>query len=345
MVSQNMVTAPVLVAEMLAAVDEEMRQVLNSNGPSNNPYFTMLHYHMGWVDADGRPLKENTGKRIRPQLCLLVCMAAGGDWRQAVPAAAAIELLHNFSLIHDDIEDASPTRRGRPTVWQLWQVPQAINAGDAMFAYAHLALSRLAERGVPPDRVVRALRRFDETCVELTQGQHADIAFETREQVSVEEYIAMITGKTAVLVALCAELGALVAGRDDETVAHYATFGRDLGLAFQVLDDILGIWGDEALIGKSAASDIETRKKTLPVLYGLAQSEALRALYTNPVNEGTFVKQVVRELDQVESRTYAERQAGEYSTSALSHLEAAEPVEPGYRFLQQLASKLLNRQA
>ena len=138
-----------------------------------------------------------------------------------------------------------------------------------MFALAHLALERLADCGVPPVTVVRALRRFDETCVALTRGQYADMSFETQSEVTVDKYVAMITGKTAVLVALCAELGALVAGADDSRVAYFADFGLNLGLAFQVQDDLLGIWGDEQLIGKSVSTDITTRKKTLPVLLSL----------------------------------------------------------------------------
>ena len=286
-------------------------------GPPDR-FYGMMHYHMGWLDTELQPASvAGNGKRIRPLLCLLSCQAAaaqgagergsggagenlsplppcppapllapsaasGQAWQQALPAAAAIELLHNFSLIHDDIEDASPSRRGRDTLWKIWGVAQAINSGDAMFALSHLALNGLVDGGVDAAVVVHALRRFDETCVRLTQGQHADMDFESRDEVSVAEYMEMITGKTAVLLSLCAELGALIGGASGAVVEHYAAFGRDLGLAFQVKDDILGIWGDEARIGKSAATDIATRKKTLPVLYALSRSPALRRLYRQP---------------------------------------------------------------
>ncbi|MFO7539187.1 MAG: polyprenyl synthetase family protein [Chloroflexota bacterium] len=334
--------------EMLPALETEMRAVLQANSDRPTLYYGMMHYHMGWVDENLNPATINSGKRIRPILCLLTCAAAGGEWQQAVPAAAAIELLHNFSLIHDDIEDASPTRRGRPTLWQLWGIEQAINSGDAMFALAHLALNRLVERGVPAERVVTALRRFGETCVALTIGQHHDMDFETRGEVTVEEYLAMIEGKTAVLLSLCAELGALIAGQDAATTAHYATFGRDLGLAFQVKDDILGIWGDEERTGKSAATDIETKKKTLPVLYGLNQSETLRRLYgeSKPAqaepDEG-FVTAVITHLDQSGAYDFASGKAAQYSQSALDHLEAAQPGGSAYTALYQLTNMLLQR--
>lgn len=328
---------------MLPAVQAEMRHVLHADThPPIDHLHGMMQYHLGWLDANFQPATAKSGKHIRPLLLLLTAEAAGGDWQQAVPAAAAIELIHNFSLIHDDIEDKSPTRRGRETLWHIWGIPLAINAGDAMFAVAHLALNRLIERGVPAEIVVQAQRRFDETCVALTQGQHADIQFETRDNVQVNEYLDMIKGKTSVLLSLCTDLGALIAGCGAETVNHYAQFGLNLGLTFQVQDDILGIWGDETLIGKSATSDIETRKKTLPVLYGLEQSAALRQLYQQSENGGNFVSQVVAELDRVNARPFAEERARHYSAQALHHLTAAEPENTAV--LEALTNKLLIRQ-
>ena len=332
-----------LTQQMLPAMNQEMKDVFQVNDSTPALFYGMMHYHMGWVDANMQPISIYAGKQIRPLMCMLACAAAGGDWQQAIPAAAAIEILHNFSLIHDDIEDDSPTRRGRDTVWKLWGVPQAINAGDSMFAVAHLALNRLIERGVPADIVVTALRRFDETCVRLTQGQNADMDFETREQVTTDEYIEMITGKTAVLVSLSMELGALIAGANAEAVQSYAQFGLDLGLAFQVIDDILGIWGDEAKIGKSASTDITTKKKTLPVLYGLEQSPELQTLYATATPDDTFVSQVVTLLGETGADTYAKEKAAAYSNSALTHLKAASPQGEPSQALYQLADMLLKR--
>ena len=328
---------------MIPAIEAEMQKVLQPADGGAHPLYTMMHYHMGWTDERGRPARVKAGKRIRPVLLLLSCGAAGGRWQEALPAAAAVELLHNFTLIHDDIQDASPTRRGRDTVWKIWGVPHAINSGDSMFALAHDALYRLTERSVGPQVVMRAARRFDETCVALTQGQFRDMAFETRPSVTVDEYLEMIGGKTAALLALCGELGALTAGADDGLVKHYATFARDLGLAFQVKDDILGIWGDEEQIGKSAATDIETRKKTLPVLYGLERSQELRELYARPENDGEFVARVVQLLDDCSAREFARAQAAAYSKSALEHLEASGAEGRAGAALQQLADRLLQR--
>lgn len=334
-----------LSAEFLPAIEAEMRSVLGADRSSSHasPFYGMIHYHMGWADENLHPAQINSGKRIRPLLCLLACAAAGGDWQQAVPAAAAIEILHNFSLVHDDIQDVSPTRRGRPTLWTIWGQPQAINTGDAMFAMAHLAMNRLAERGTSPEIVVRALRRFDETCVALTQGQYTDMSFEDRKGVDVAEYIAMITGKTAVLIALSAELGALVAGVEDDRVQAFADFGLNLGLAFQVLDDVLGIWGDEVVTGKSVATDITTRKKTLPVLYGLPRNQALRELYDGDATDGEFVRQVVALLDEAGARAYTINEAERYTSQATGSLVAAQPAGPAAEALGILTDILLRR--
>ncbi|WP_420628234.1 polyprenyl synthetase family protein [Candidatus Leptofilum sp.] len=332
-----------LSQEMRQAITAEMKAVLNVIEAQPDLFFGMMHYHMGWRDEQLQPANVNAGKQIRPVLCLLACQAAGGSWQQAVPAAAAIELLHNFSLIHDDIEDASPTRRGRKTLWTIWGQEQAINAGDAMFALAHLALHRLVDRGVAAETAVHALRRFDETGVRLTQGQHADMDFETRDNVSVDDYLAMITGKTAVLLSLCAELGALIAGQDAETVQNYAKFGLNLGLAFQVIDDILGIWGDESVIGKSASTDILTKKKTLPVLYGLSQNSNLQQLYQQETTDDAFVQQAIQILNHTGARDDATERATYYSETALGHLEAAQPSGPASIALQQLSAMLLQR--
>lgn len=332
-------------AAALPAVEAEMRAVLRADGAdaAPDPFYAMIHYHMGWADEQFNPAHVNSGKRIRPLLCLLTCAAAAGEWQRALPAAAAVEILHNFSLVHDDIEDASPTRRGRATVWTLWGEAQAINTGDAMFALAHLALVRLSERDVPPATVVRALRRFDETCVALTRGQWADMSFETRAEVSVDDYLAMITGKTAVLVELCAELGALVAGASEARVRAFADYGRNVGLAFQIKDDILGIWGDEALTGKSAATDILTRKKTLPVLYALARSDSLRELYASDAAGDDLVRRAVPLIEATGARAYATTQAHAYTEAAMDCFAVARPAGSAAVGLEALTEGLLRR--
>jgi geranylgeranyl diphosphate synthase type I len=324
----------------LQAVEAEMKAVLVLDSPSHALYYGMMHYHLGWLNSNLEPVKVRAGKRIRPLVCLLVCAAAGGEWEQALPAAAAIELLHNFSLIHDDIEDDSPTRRGRDTVWTLWGIPQAINVGDSMFASAYDALARLLDRGVSPEVTALALSRFTQACISLTKGQQLDMWFETQENVSVEQYTGMIAGKTAALVSATTEIGAIVAGAGREKERHYAEYGRNVGLAFQVYDDLLGIWGDERALGKSTASDILTRKKTLPVLYGLAHSPALRELYAQPEIE---LDRAIALLDETGAREFTQNAAQRYSDNAVAHLNAAEPAGADGDALRALTAELIRR--
>lgn len=328
-------------ARWLPDLEAEMKLIAGSaDAATYVPFYGMLHYHLGWADASFAPINVPAGKHIRPVLCLLVCEAAGGDPRSALPAAAAVELLHNFSLVHDDVEDASHMRRGRPTLWKVWGAPQAINTGDALFTIAHMAFGRLSAYGVPADVQIEARNRFDQTCLRLTQGQFLDMSFEARSGVTVDEYLEMIDGKTAALVSGTAAIGAILARSD--RVDHYARFGRMLGLAFQIEDDLLGIWGDPAITGKSAASDIASRKKTLPVLYGLQHSEKLRALYAAPEMN---VPRVVELLEQAGAKESAATIADDYTQKALIALDAARPQGEAADALRQLAMSLLRRQA
>jgi geranylgeranyl diphosphate synthase type I len=236
-----------------------------------NPVWRYAALRMGWVSAHDEPYLHPTGKRMRPLLLLLCTEAPGGNWRLALPAAAAVELLHNFSLIHDDIQDSSPIRHGRPTVWKVWGIANAINAGDALFGLSYITLQKLYEQGIDPVVVLKTWRVFNDTVLELTRGQHLDMRFETQRDVSVDDYISMIRGKSAALVAACAQMGAWIATGDEDVARHYASFGLNMGIAFQIRDDILGIWGDPSVTGKSTATDI-VALKSLPVLYGLSQS-------------------------------------------------------------------------
>lgn len=337
------------IARHVPLIETEMRQVLAAYEDDRlASHYGMLAYHLGWLDEQLRPARLDGGKRIRPVLCLLTCQAVGGSVTRALPAAAGLELLHNFSLIHDDIEDDSPTRRHRPTVWSLWGRAQAINAGDVMFTLAHLALHRLSDHNLQPAQVLDALRIFDETCVRLTEGQYLDMTFETRLDVSVKEYLDMIRGKTAALLGASTELGALIGGASAEVRAFLAQFGHSLGLAFQIRDDILGIWGDEALTGKSAQSDILARKKTLPVVVALSHprsAQAMRRFYARELTAAD-VPAVLSLLEQAGARERAEeiaRQAHEEAMQALTASGVLEQDnEPGSA-LQELAEYLLRR--
>lgn len=333
-------------ATYLPRVETALGDLLATPQLAAGTHYQMMAYHLGWLDEQFEPAQANMGKGIRPLLCLLSCAATGSDPQRAVAAAAAVEMLHNFSLVHDDVEDASPLRRHRPTVWQVWGEAQAINVGDGMFALVFQSVLRQAP-AVPPDVIVQVLQRLVAACLALTEGQHLDLAFETRLDVTVDDYLTMIRGKTAALLAACTATGALLGGADPDQVEHFHRFGENLGLAFQVEDDILGIWGDEQLTGKSAASDILTRKKSLPVLMGLAgpQGTALRAYYRASELTPQDVPAVLQLLEAADARATAAALAARYSRLALEALDAAQPHEPAAGFLHELAQRLLQRNA
>ncbi|MBK8025984.1 MAG: polyprenyl synthetase family protein [Chloroflexi bacterium] len=303
----------------------------------------MLRYPMGWVDETGNPKEYPAGKRIRPLLLLLCADATGGDWQHALPAAAAVEFLHNFSLVHDDIQDDSPTRHGRDTVWRVWGKPNAINAGDALFTISYATMSDLHRTDTPTPIALEAMSIFNRTNLELIRGQYLDMAFETQATVTVEEYISMIRGKSAALIAACAQLGSLIGSRDPQCASLYAEYGLALGLAFQIRDDILGVWGDPALTGKSAATDILTRKKTLPVLFGLAQDPELAKIYATSEISDVGVSTIIRMLEGIGALDYAKGQETRYYNQAMQALEQANPTGAAADALRGLSRQLLGR--
>jgi len=327
--------------QMLPAVEETLRQVVErANGTDLDVMHNMLAYHMGWEGEGSGP--EAAGKRIRPLIVLLSTASAGKDWKCALPAAAAVELIHNFSLIHDDIQDSSPTRRGRPTVWKIWGVPQAINAGDAMFTLAHMAVLDL-EQSVSPQVAIEGSKILQRACLLLTQGQYLDISYEARGDLTQEAYWPMVRGKTAALLSACSELGAVAAAVPIEVRAAYREFGLNLGLAFQAQDDLLGIWGDEAIIGKSTASDLISGKKSLPVLYGLAQNGPFRNRWIQGSITPQEVPLLARQLVDEGARAYTQNQADRLTKEALAWLDKADPQGEAGAALRDLANKLLNR--
>ena len=330
------------VATFLPAIEEELRQaILQSNGPTLEEYRTMLAYHLGWEGEGVGP--ETRGKRVRPTIVLLTCAAAGGEWQHALPAAAAVELVHNFSLIHDDIQDNSPLRRGRPTVWKRWGIAQAINAGDAMFTLAHISLLRL-EGTALPGIAIQAARILQLACLHLTEGQFLDLAYETHGNLSLEAYWQMVGGKTAALLAACTELGALVARASDSRREAYRQFGFSLGMAFQARDDILGIWGNSALTGKSAESDLLSGKKSLPVLYGLTQKGAFVKRWSQGPVSPEEIQSLAAQLEAEGGRTYAQAAASRMTDQALQALDDAQPQGEAGQALIELANHLLGRQ-
>ncbi len=267
----------------------------------------MLAYHFG-LSRNGA---SRRGKRLRPQLLMRIANAEGAPARAALDAAVAIEILHNYSLIHDDIEDGDRLRHGRQSLWAKYGVPQAINAGDALCALSYLTLLSEQSDALAP-RVARLTRVLHVANLRMCEGQSLDLGFESAGSVSMEAYLTMIDGKTAALFSAACEMGARCTECDEDRTRQYSALGRAFGIAFQVRDDILGTWGDPHLTGKEIGVDIGRRKWTFPVVWALSepQSEArdiIARQYSDArSSEQRSVREVVAALERIGSREAAE---------------------------------------
>jgi geranylgeranyl diphosphate synthase type I len=326
---------------LINAIESELqRQISRFDTPRTKPFYEMLTYHMGWTGEGAG--SDATGKRIRPLLMLLSSGACGGDWQPALPAAAAVELVHNFSLVHDDIQDNSEKRRGRPTTWVKWGMPMAINVGDALFVMSNQAIMEL-KGNYPAEIVVLSAETLHNTCLELTRGQFLDMSYEERKDLAVEDYWPMISGKTAALISACCHIGALLGGAEEARQESYRAFGHYLGLAFQVQDDILGIWGDETLTGKSVASDLIEGKNSLPILAGLSANGKFAARWKKGPIRADEVQELVRVLTSEGGYEAATDAAKQMTDLALMSLRETDPQGEAGDALFELTDKLLKR--
>jgi geranylgeranyl diphosphate synthase type I len=320
--SRGVLTSPDLDA-LIADTEAEILAVIDAAEDENTrALYEMVRYHMG-LDRDAP-----RGKRLRPLLGLLAYESLTGDHRRALPGAAAVELGHNFSLVHDDIEDRDVERRHRATLWTIYGIPQAINTGDTLFTLSRMALHRLTDLGFPDSKVLALMRLYDETCLALCEGQFMDIwSAEHDDRLSVDFYFDMIGRKTAALIAASIQAGAMLATDDEAVIDAYRGFGWALGLAFQLNDDLLGIWGDEQTTGKEP-SDLAKRKKTLPLIYALENSsdDDRQVLRTALHVQEPTPAQVAAARDVLErtgARDYTRNRARGYRDEAVGRLEAA----------------------
>ena len=309
-----------LVERYVPAVRERMRASLPEHGGA---LFDILRYHLGWQDSGGRPAQEDAGKGLRPVLALASCEMAGGRWRDALPAAAALELIHNFSLLHDDIQDGDATRRGRPTAWTVYGVHPSLAAGNAMRVAADRTLLGLSEAGVPPATAKAAATALTARYLEMIEGQYLDLSFEESDEVTTDDYLDMVSRKTGALIDCAMHVGCLVATGDLSAAAAFGRCGRELGLAFQVRDDLLGIWGDPAATGKAVGADIRRKKKSMPIVHlfqqaGAREREWLRGAYAADEVAGDDVERVLEMLAGLGAREFVQETAAEHAAAAVN---------------------------
>ena len=333
-----------LQAQYLPDVQSWLRDALaDSASGINHP----LRYHMGWEDADGAPTPSDGGKALRSVLCLTACELAGGDWHKALPAAAALELVHNFSLVHDDIQDGDVLRRGRETLWSVWGVPAALSGGNAMRVIADRTLAKLETSGLPPDVVMHASAELNGRYLEMIEGQYLDMSFEQRSQVTVAEYLDMIGRKTGALFESAMFLGALVANGDPGQARAFGACGRRIGTAFQVRDDYLGVWGDPAQTLKPL-SDIKRRKMALPMVYLLeAATDEDRAWIAEAYAGGEInsdnLNAILLLLDRLGAQEYVTRTASACASEARARAGLLGLPAGGQRTLEAITAYCVQR--
>ena len=268
-----MTTTPDALSRYHEVVQAEMRAAFPD---VDLPIYDMGRYALGWLDEQGRPASAS-GKGARAALTMLGAEAITDDpaaLRQATAGAAAVEIVHNFSLVHDDVQDGDIERRGRPTVWRVWGVAQAINTGDLMRELADAAMRRALLHGASSEAVLEAIRRLNQATMLMIEGQYLDLTFEQRMDVQVEEYLAMVERKTGAMMGVSLSIGATLAGATSEQADALDRAGKRLGRCFQMRDDWLGIWADPDALGKPTDADIRRRKKSFPILYTLSHAPA-----------------------------------------------------------------------
>ncbi|MDX3526446.1 family 2 encapsulin nanocompartment cargo protein polyprenyl transferase [Streptomyces sp. ID05-39B] len=335
--------AAAILEETRGTVDPALQAALDSLPGSMR---RISRYHFGWEHADGTPAAGNAGKAIRPALVLAAAAALGGPAAAAaaLPAAAAVELIHNFTLLHDDVMDRDTTRRHRLTAWTVFGDADAILAGDALQA---LALGMLAADPHPASAAAAA--RLAGCVVELCAGQHSDTAMEKRgpSEVTLDEVLAMAEAKTGALLGCACALGALYAGAQEEDVEALDAFGREAGLAFQLIDDVIGIWGDPRHTGKPAGADLVARKKSLPVVAALASgtpaATELAELYALPHEQGDDIERMTLAVERAGGREWAQEQAADRMARAMSELARAIPDPESAGGLLSLAEFVTRR--
>jgi geranylgeranyl diphosphate synthase, type I len=339
------------ISELAELVDSWLRsEVQHAVSDPAQRFGAMLEYHFGWRDSnlEQRAARAPSGKRLRPVLTLLVSESVSGEADKARDAAVAVELIHNFSLVHDDIQDHSALRHHRPTLWTMWGMPQGINAGDALFALAQLVL--LKQRSTLAAQLGAEL---NSTALSLAEGQFMDIALQNGElPATVESYEGMIARKTGVLFACACRMGAMAAGASASAEEAYAAYGMQLGLAFQEQDDLLGIWGLSANTGKPQAADIVERKRGLPAALALAEPNApawLKEVYDhNECDADTppeTVTRVIAHFDALELKQRIEQRVEARYRQALDCLGTAQPRQPAGGYLAAICELLVSRRA
>ena len=302
--------------------------------------YNLLRYHLGWVDQQGNPLESSASLHLQGAVALVACEALGADFRQSLPAAAGVELVHHFTLVHGEVQAGRANDPNRPSIWWVWGPAQAINAGDGLHALGRTAMMRLAQRGIPPERVLRAVRSLDTACLKLCEGQYMDLEFQDKLMVTDAAYMDMIGRRAGALSGCSAETGALAAGASDALCDALREFGTHIGSAWRISQDIDDLWGVRG-DGMTAANVI-AKKKSLPIIHAIehgsiAAKRELGGIYMKRVLDPEDTSRLVSILEETAARAAAQSRAERLAQSALDAASTAGVPAAGLDILSELA--------
>lgn len=339
-------TLPPVFQRYRQDVGSALRESLSTQDSS---VYSMLRYNMGWSDTNGEPISATEGKTLRPTLCLLACEAVGGQVEQALPAAASLELIHNFSLIHDEIQDRDEIRHHRPTLWSVWGDAKALVAGNVMRVVADTTMHQLLDVGVAFSNIVMVTKVLTQAYLEMIEGQYLDMSYEGRTDITVDNYLVMIAHKTGALIRSPMHVGAIIGTDDDTTIEAFRECGRSLGYVFQIHDDVLGIWGDEQTTGKPVGADVRHKKNSIPIVHAMSQAQgiqkqALQRIYHQELVDDGDVEVVLDIMDGLGTQQYARNLAHEYCDVGMQQLAGVEISPRARNDIEELSQFLLIRE-
>lgn len=338
-------TAPQPLQRHISLVEDSLRALFAGH---SSPLYRLMEYQLGWRDDKGEPLESPVPQpRIHAGLCLLAAYAAGGDIKKAVSAAAAVELVYQFTQVHADIQEGSQQRHNQPTVWWIWGPAQAINAGDGLHALARLSMMRLHEHGGSPADSLRLMQTLDAACLRMCEGLHVELVFQERVDIAPEAYLKMARDKVGALLGCAMELGVMAGAPSSNAGPSLREFGETLGVAYQIQEDIQMLWG-QPLSGKARGLDALNKKKGFPVLYALnyapiAQKREIGTLFIKRVLELADMKQLTAILDKLDARPHALAAARRHLEEAIGSLDGAALTPEGRHELLEVAQWLALR--
>ncbi len=343
---KNIVSIPAFFGRYQDIIHRSISSALKVN--QSDQLQTIIRYHLGEVDANGAPAQSSKGKALRPVMCLLACQSLGGSIDHALPAATALELIHNFSLIHDDIQDGDKERHGRPTVWWIWGRDKGLVSGNAMRIIADTTLWEMIKQGAGYSKSLSASRLLLQSYIEMIDGQYLDMSFENFLDIKLSDYILLISLKTGALIRCAMELGAFMASDDKVLHKAFRKSGELLGASFQIRDDYLGIWGDQSVTGKSVGADIFRKKKSFPVVYTFDQAKGkdkslLDKIYSEKNLNDEDVETVLKIMYKVGAKQYSEKIAYSKCKEAMKALPVTSISKQGWTEFKELGDFFVSR--